>query len=184
MIRSTKKRLKISILSMVLLGAIVAITIVESSNVNDMREILVGKRVASMFLLSDQNGSDTDERCYADSLNLIKRKNCSSRSEWLGLPTAVESALIAGETQYGGVMIWLMITTIGVALGVFISVFDRFSADPAVQVEHALAESQQLREQITDQHAELGKANPALALQCAVTQALGDSATLGEEIDR
>jgi len=125
MIRSSKKRLRISIFSMVLLGTIVGITIVRSSRVNETKEILVGKSVASMFLLSDQNGSDTDERCHADSLNLIERRNCSSSSEWLGLPTAVESALIAGETQYGGVMIWLMITTIGVALGVFISAFER-----------------------------------------------------------
>jgi PAS domain S-box-containing protein len=177
---SSKKSLRITFVSMVLLCAIARITIDGSSRTKETRDI--GKGTASMFLVSHRTGSaDTDEAYREDPLDPADWGNCANNgSEWFGFPAAVESALIAGGTSHGGILIWLMIAAIGAALGVFMSAFERFSVDPAVQADHALGDSQQLREQIRSQQEELGKANRALALYYAVTQALGDSATLAD----
>jgi PAS domain S-box-containing protein len=63
--------------------------------------------------------------------------------------------------------------------GMFMSAFEAYGSKRC-ELQNSLIDREQMREQLKAQQEELGKANRALALEYAVTRALGDSVTLAE----
>ena len=79
--------------------------------------------------------------------------------------------------------IWQQWWFIALAVLLFVSVvfaFDRYRVARLNELDTALTQSQKLTEQLTNQRAELSRANQSLALESAVTAIISESATLNE----
>lgn len=79
---------------------------------------------------------------------------------------------------------WWFITLalLVVASGIF--AFDRYRVARLKELDAALTESRKLAEQLTEQQAELRKANRTLALEARITDTISESSTLNEAIPR
>lgn len=75
---------------------------------------------------------------------------------------------------------WWFITLAVLLVASAVFAFDRYRVARLKELDAALTESQKLTEQLTDQRAELKRANQSLALEAAVTAIISESTTLND----